>query len=332
MIRCLPFMLPASSAPAETSAWIGGVTEQFSKVIVGQTLLLRRLLLALITGNHVLIEGVPGLGKTLSIVTIAKCLNASFHRIQFTPDLLPADIIGTLIYDARNGQFAPRKGPIFANIVLADEVNRAPAKVQSALLEAMQEHQVTIGDNSFPLPSPFLVLATQNPIEHEGTYGLPEAQLDRFMFKVLIDYPGIDEERQILDRMVRSEGPAEVQPVATPAAVLETRRMLDEIHLDEKLRDYVVSIVDATRHPAKYGLDIARFIRYGASPRGSVFLALAAKGEALLSGRSFVTPQDVKSIAIDVLRHRVLLTYEADAESITSDEIVRQVLGAVPVP
>jgi MoxR-like ATPase len=313
-------------------AWVESVRAQYSAVMVGQELLFRRLLLAMITGHHALIEGVPGLGKTLSIVTIAKCLDASFRRIQFTPDLLPADIIGTLIYDSRNGQFTPHKGPIFANIVLADEVNRAPAKVQSALLEAMQEGQVTIGDHSFPLPSPFMVLATQNPIEHEGTYGLPEAQLDRFMFKLVLDYPLIAEERQILDRMVRAEPDVDVRAVATTDAVLATRRLLDQVHMEEKLRDYIVNVVDATRHPTKYGLAIEHLIRYGASPRASIFLALAAKGEALLSGRRYSTPQDVKSIAMDVLRHRVLLTYEADAESITPDKVIQQILNAIEVP
>jgi MoxR-like ATPase len=317
---------------ADSIAWVESVREQYSAVMVGQDHLFRRLLLAMVTGNHALIEGVPGLGKTLSIVTIAKCLEASFRRIQFTPDLLPADIIGTLIYDSRNGQFTPHKGPIFAIIVLADEINRAPAKVQSALLEAMQERQVTIGDHSYPLPSPFMVLATQNPIEHEGTYGLPEAQLDRFMFKLVLDYPQVAEERQILDRMVRAEPDVNVQAVATTASVLESRRLLDQVHMDEKLRDYVVNVVDATRHPGKYGLRIEHLIRYGASPRASVLLALAAKGEALLGGRGYVTPEDVKSIALDVLRHRVLLTYEADAEAITPDQVVRQILDAIEVP
>ncbi len=312
--------------------WTGAVSEQFSRVIVGQNLLLQRLLMALLTGNHVLIEGVPGLGKTLSILTLARCLDATFRRIQFTPDLLPSDIIGTLIYDTRSGEFTPRKGPIFANIVLADEINRAPAKVQSALLEAMQEHQVTIGDDSFRLPAPFLVLATQNPIEQEGTYGLPEAQLDRFLFKLVLDYPEIGEERLILDRMVRAEPEVEVQPVVSTETVLHSRKLLDEIHLETSLRDYIVSLVDATRHPAKYGLGVGSLIRFGASPRASIFLALAAKGEALLSGRQYVTPQDVKAVALDVLRHRILLSYEADAEGVRSEQIIHQVLGAVDVP
>lgn len=316
----------------ETIAWVEAVRMRYNAVMVGQELLFRRLLLAFVTGNHALIEGVPGLGKTLSIITIAKCLDASFRRIQFTPDLLPSDIVGSLIYDLRSGQFTPHKGPIFANIILADEVNRAPAKVQSALLEAMQERQVTIGDHSYPLPSPFLVLATQNPIEHEGTYSLPEAQLDRFMFKLVLNYPHVAEERQILDRMVKAEPQVEVCAVATTGSVLSTRRLLDQVHMDETLRDYIVRIVDATRHPIKYGLRIGHLIRYGASPRASIFLALAAKGEAVLSGRRYSTPQDVKSIAMDVLRHRVLLTYEADAEAITPDQIIQQILDEVEVP
>jgi MoxR-like ATPase len=313
-------------------AWLDAVRRQFAGVIVGQQHLLNRLMTALITGNHVLIEGVPGLGKTLSIVTIARCLNATFHRIQFTPDLLPSDITGTLIYDARAATFTPRQGPVFANIVLADEVNRAPAKVQSALLEAMQERQVTIGDESFRLPAPFLVLATQNPIEQEGTYPLPEAQLDRFLFKLVLDYPAIDEERMILDRMVRSEPETAVQAVASTDDVLAARRALDSVHLEASVRDYIVNLVDATRRPSNYGLKVQPLIRFGASPRASVFLALAAKAEAALGGRAFVTPQDVKDVAMDVLRHRVLLSYEADAEGVTSEQIIGQILAAVEVP
>ncbi len=279
-----------------------------------------------------LIEGVPGLGKTLSILTLARCFDASFHRIQFTPDLLPSDITGTLIYDSRTGQFTPRKGPVFANIVLADEVNRAPAKVQSALLEAMQERQVTIGDHAFPLPAPFLVLATQNPIEQEGTYRLPEAQLDRFLFKLVLDYPEIEEERQILDRMVRAEPKLAVRAVAATPDILDSRAELDRIHLEPQLRDYIVNVVDATRHPARYGMKIEPLIRYGASPRASIFLALAAKCEALLGGRDYVAPQDVKNVALDVMRHRVLVSYEADAEGVTSEQVIAQVLAAVEVP
>jgi MoxR-like ATPase len=265
-------------------------------------------------------------------VTLARCLDASFKRIQFTPDLLPADITGTLIYDSRKGEFTPHKGPIFANIVLADEVNRAPAKVQSALLEAMQERQVTIGDHSFALPAPFLVLATQNPIEQDGTYGLPEAQLDRFLFKLHLDYPELAEERLILDRMARAEPPPMPQPVASAQDVLDCRAELDRIHLDETLRDYIVRLVDATRHPVKYGLEIGKWIRYGASPRATIFLALASKAEAFLEQRDYVTPKDVKSIAMDVLRHRIVLSYEAQAEDATADDIVTRILGAVKVP
>jgi MoxR-like ATPase len=312
--------------------WVSDVREQFAGVVVGQRLLLERLLAALITGNHVLIEGVPGLGKTLAIVTLARCLDAAFHRIQFTPDLLPSDVVGTLIYDARTSQFTARRGPVFANIVLADEVNRAPAKVQSALLEAMQERQVTIGDQTIPLPSPFLVLATQNPIEQEGTYPLPEAQLDRFLFKLVLDYPAVEEERTILDRMVRSEPATAVRAVAGTGDILHARCLLDAIHLETSVRDYIVNIVDATRHPARYGLKIDTLVRYGASPRASVFLAMAAKCAAMLDGRAYVMPQDVKDVATDVLRHRVLLTYEADAEGVTSERIIAQVLASVEVP
>jgi MoxR-like ATPase len=326
-------MQEATSLEAGPSIdWIEAIHAEFSRVIVGQHLLFRRLMQALLTGNHVLIEGLPGMGKTLSVLTIARSLDASFRRIQFTPDLLPSDIVGTQIYDARTGEFRPRKGPVFANIVLADEVNRAPAKVQSALLEAMQERQVTIGEETFNLPAPFLVLATQNPIEQEGTYGLPEAQLDRFLFKLIVTYPAIEEERAILDRMVRAGLETEAHAVASLHAVRQSRRLLDGVHMEDKVRDYIVSVADATRNPLKYGLMIGRLIRFGASPRGSVFLALAAKAEALLSGRDYVTPQDVKEVALDVLRHRVLSSYEADAEGITSDHIVRQVLGAVEVP
>jgi MoxR-like ATPase len=325
--------MSAAAEPIEGAiAWIDEIQEQFESIIVGQQYLFRRLMLALLTGNHVLIEGLPGLGKTLSVLTIARCLDATFRRIQFTPDLLPSDIVGTQIYDIRTGQFTPRKGPVFANIVLADEVNRAPAKVQSALLEAMQERQVTIGDETFPLPSPFLVLATQNPIEQEGTYGLPEAQLDRFLFKLVVTYPAIEDERAILDRMAQSAPHIEPRPVTNLATVLASRALIDQVHMEPKVRDYIVSLVDATRHPVKYGMMISRLIRYGASPRGSVYLAVAAKAEALLNGRRYVTPQDVKEVALDVLRHRVLLTYEADAEGLTSDHIVRQVLGAVEAP
>ena len=316
----------------ESLLWIEAVSSQFGRVVVGQRLLLRRLLLALLTGNHVLLEGVPGLGKTLTVVTIARCLDMSFQRIQFTPDMLPADIVGTLIYEAGKGEFKPHQGPIFANVVLADEVNRAPAKVQSALLEAMQERQVTIGNTTFPLPSPFFVLATQNPIEEEGTYRLPEAQLDRFLFKLVLDYPDLAEERTILDRLAVPSAPPIPEPVASVADIAASRAMLGYVHLDEALRDYILKLVNATRRPLEYGLKIQHFVRCGASPRASLFLALAAKGEAMLNGRMYVVPEDVKSIALDVLRHRLLLTYEADAEAITSVQILEQILAKVEVP
>ena len=325
-------MSPAAASIESLNAWVDALRLQYESVIVGQQHLFRRLTIALLTGNHVLIEGLPGLGKTLSVLTIARSLNATFRRIQFTPDLLPSDIIGTQIYDTRTGQFTPRKGPVFANIVLADEVNRAPAKVQSALLEAMQERHVTIGEETFALPSPFLVLATQNPIEQEGTYGLPEAQLDRFLFKLVVTYPAMEEERAILDRMAQSAPPIEPNAVTDLHTVAGSRSLIDAVHMEPKVRDYIVSLADATRNPVKYGMMISRFIRYGSSPRGTVYLAVAAKAEALLKGRTYVTPQDVKEVALDVLRHRVLLTYEADAEGLTSDHIVRQVLGAVEAP
>jgi MoxR-like ATPase len=316
----------------EVPSWTEGVQRQYREVIAGNEALLRRLLCALLTGQHVLIEGVPGLGKTLAVLTVARSLDASFRRIQFTADLLPSDITGSLIYDAPAGRFTPHKGPVFANIVLADEVNRAPAKVQSALLEAMQERQVTIGDCSFALPSPFLVLATQNPIDQEGTYGLPEAQLDRFLFKLVLGYPEIGHERQILDRMARAEPDLHIEPVAHARDVVASHRLVDEIHLEPAVRDYIIALVDASRYPSKYGLDIGRLIRYGASPRGTLLLALAAKAEALMSGRGYVTPQDVKEVAPDVLRHRLILTYEAEAENITADDMVRRILDAVEVP
>src|ERR1700722_4402206 len=319
------------------SGIIDAIRFETTKVIVGQSVLIDRLLVGILANGHVLVEGVPGLAKTTAVKTLAQTIQAKFQRMQFTPDMLPADLTGTLIYDQRTGTFNVKKGPVFANIVLADEVNRAPAKVQSALLEAMQERQVTIGEETFDLPAPFLVLATQNPIEQEGTYGLPEAQLDRFLFKLIVTYPEIEEERAILDRMVRapagdSAPETEAHAVASLRAVLQSRRLLDGVHMEDKVRDYIVSVADATRNPLRYGLMIGRLIRFGASPRGSVFLALAAKAEALLSGRDYVTPQDVKEVALDVLRHRVLSSYEADAEGITSDHIVRQVLGAVEAP
>jgi len=302
------------------------------KVIVGQAPLIDRLLVALLCNNHVLIEGVPGLAKTLTITTLARTIQASFQRIQFTPDLLPGDLIGTLIYNPKTGDFTTRKGPIFANIILADEINRAPAKVQSALLEAMQERQVSIGDRSYPLDDPFMVLATQNPIEQEGTYPLPEAQIDRFMFKLLITYPSKTEEQQILKRMAGKTGEIQVDGIITPADISRIRDLASTIYMDEKIEEYILNLVAATRDPSLCNLDIADLIRYGASPRATIFLAQAAKAMALLAGRGYVIPQDVKSIAPDILRHRVIITYEAEAEEKTSDDIVTHILDNVEVP
>ncbi len=305
---------------------------EIRRVIVGQDHLLRRMLVGLLADGHILLEGVPGLAKTTAVACLARAIRTKFQRIQFTPDLLPADIIGTQIFQPRDGTFAIRKGPIFANLVLADEINRAPAKVQSALLEAMQERQVTIGEQTFRLDEPFLVLATQNPIEHEGTYPLPEAQVDRFMLKVLVDYPSRAEERQILDRMTPQRGLPQVSEVIDPQQVLEARRTLDEIYIDDRVKDYIVTLVHATRSPAEFGLEIPDWIEYGASPRASIYLARGARAMAFLAGRGYVTPQDVKDIAPDVLRHRVIISYEAEAEERTADDVVTHVLDHVPVP
>ena len=316
----------------EASAFAYRLREQIGTVIVGQRYLVDRLLIGLLTGGHILLEGVPGLAKTLSVKTLAQAVDATFRRLQFTPDLLPADLIGTMIYNPRDATFTTRKGPIFAQIILADEINRAPAKVQSALLEAMQEHQVTIGDETHQLPAPFLVLATQNPIEHEGTYPLPEAQVDRFMLKLRIGYPSREEERQILDRMAVTQNHQRVATVATTDEILRTRALVDQIYIDDKIKEYIVNIVFATREPKAYQLDLASFIEYGASPRATLYLTLAAKAYAFLQGRGYVTPQDVKSIGPDVLRHRIIVTYEAEAEEIDADEVVRRVFDGVPVP
>jgi len=302
-------------------------------VIVGQDLLVERLLIGMLCRGHILIEGVPGLAKTLTVSTLARAVDASFVRIQFTPDLLPADLTGTTVYNPDDRQFHVRKGPIFANIVLADEVNRAPAKVQSALLEAMQERQVSIGGTTFPLPEPFMVLATQNPIEHEGTYALPEAQLDRFMLKVHVTYPTREEEKRILDRYVVPDGVAQVTAVATPDAILAATDALASVHMDERLRDYIVHVVYATREPEAYRLaELRPLIAYGASPRASIYLAQSARAHAFINGRGFVEPDDVKAVAMDVLRHRIVVTYEAEAEEVTTEEIVRRVLAGVEVP
>jgi MoxR-like ATPase len=315
------------------SSFVEGVKREVAKVIVGQDRLVERLLIGMLCRGHILIEGVPGLAKTLTVSTLASAIDASFVRIQFTPDLLPADVTGTTIYNPGDGEFHVRKGPIFANIILADEINRAPAKVQSALLEAMQERQVSIGGTSFPLEDPFMVLATQNPIEHEGTYALPEAQLDRFMLKVAITYPTRDEEKRIIDRfMTPGETPA-VRRVADPQAIVMASAALRDVHLDERLRDYVVHVIYATREPQSYRMpELKPLIAWGASPRASVFLAQAARAHAFVNGRGYVEPDDVKSIAMDVLQHRVVVTYEAEAEDVSAADIVGRVLAGVEVP
>jgi len=302
------------------------------RVIVGQEDLLKKMLVGMLADGHILLEGVPGLAKTTAVASLARAMQTRFQRIQFTPDLLPADILGTQVFQPRDGSFTVKQGPIFANLILADEINRAPPKVQSALLEAMQERQVTIGEQTFLLEEPFLVLATQNPIEQEGTYPLPEAQVDRFMLKLLVDYPSRDEERRILDRMARRRAVPEVRPVMEPHQLFEARRILDEIYVDEKIKDYIVALVHATRRPAEFDLPIGEWIEYGASPRATIYLALGARAMAFLADRGYVTPQDVKDIAPDVLRHRVIVSYEAEAQEKTSDDVVRYVLDHVPVP
>ena len=316
----------------DASAFVYRLREEIGKIVVGQRYVVDRLLIGLLANGHILLEGVPGLAKTLSVKTLAQAIDASFHRLQFTPDLLPADLIGTLIYNPRDGVFTTRRGPIFANIILADEINRAPAKVQSALLEAMQERQVTIGDETFPLPAPFLVLATQNPIEQEGTYPLPEAQVDRFMLKLSVDYPSREEERLILDRMATTTPDLHVTPVTQIDDILRMRGLVDAVYLDDKVKEYIIDLVVATRDPQAFKLDLAPFIQYGASPRATLYLTLAAKAHAFISGRGYVTPQDVKSIGGDVLRHRITVSYEAEAEEMTSDTIVQRIFDGVPVP
>jgi MoxR-like ATPase len=314
------------------SGLIQRIRNEIAKVIVGQTVLVERLLVALLCNNHVLIEGVPGLAKTLSVTTLAQIIQASFQRIQFTPDLLPGDLIGTLIYNPKSGDFTTRKGPIFTNIILADEINRAPAKVQSALLEAMQERQVTIGDTSYPLDDPFMVLATQNPVEQEGTYPLPEAQVDRFMLKLIVTYPSKEEERKILKLMSGSSSKIHIDPVLETRDIHRLRTLVDNIYMDEKIEEYIVNLVAATRNPGEFNLDIAPLIQYGASPRATIYLAMASRANAFLEGRGYVTPQDVKTIGMDVLRHRIIVTYEAEAEEISSEDLVRQILDTVEVP
>ncbi len=317
---------------ARESAFVDRIQSEVAKVIVGQTYMIERVLIGLLTGGHVLLEGVPGLAKTLTVRTLCDAISAKFARIQFTPDLLPADVIGTVIYNQQKGEFTSKLGPVFANLVLADEINRAPAKVQSALLEAMQERQVTIGDKTYPLPQPFIVMATQNPIEQEGTYPLPEAQVDRFMLMCKVGYPTREDERKIMDRMTGMI-PLAAQPVVTPTELLEARKIIGQIYVADKVKDYIVDVVFATREPQKHGLkDLAPLIEFGASPRASIALNLAARAHAFLRHRGYVTPEDVKAVGPDVLRHRVVLTYEADAEEVTSEQVVRRVFEVVEVP
>lgn len=316
----------------DKSQFVDVLFQEVGKVVVGQTALIEKLVLALLCDGHVLLEGLPGLAKTLTVKTLAQSIDAQFNRIQFTPDLLPSDLIGTMIFNQTTHEFFPKKGPIFTNIVLADEINRAPAKVQSALLEAMGEHQVTIGETTYPLEDPFIVLATQNPIEQEGTYPLPEAQLDRFLFKVSVSYPSISEEKLMMNRMTSNDQP-KAQKVCDPKTILEARKLCNEIYMDEKVKDYILNIIFASRFPEKYGLsEIKNLISSGGSPRATLALTKAARANAFIRHRGYVTPEDVKSVAYDILRHRILLTYEADAENITSDQIVRKILDRIEVP
>jgi MoxR-like ATPase len=314
------------------SEFVERIIQEVGRVIVGQRYMVERLLLGILCDGHVLIEGVPGLAKTLSVRTLSRVIDAGFKRIQFTPDLLPADLVGTMIFNQKTGEFVPRKGPVFSNMILADEINRAPAKVQSALLEAMQERQVTIGTRTYDLPQPFLVLATENPIEQEGTYPLPEAQVDRFMFKLKVTYPTRDEERRILERM-STGGEPEVNKLLSQEDVLRCRKVIRDIYMDDKIKDYIVSLVMATREPAEYGMDeLKGLIEYGASPRATIYLAAAARANAFIRRRAYATPEDVKTIGMDVLRHRVILTYEAEAEELTSEDIIQKVFDHVEVP
>lgn len=316
----------------QESAFVDKILAEVSKVIVGQKYMVERLLIGLLANGHILLEGVPGLAKTLAVRTLSATIQTKFQRIQFTPDLLPADLIGTLVYDQHDGKFTTKKGPIFANLILADEINRAPAKVQSALLEAMQERQVTIGETTYPLDDPFLVLATQNPIEQEGTYPLPEAQVDRFMLKLNIGYPSREEELEILRRMTKKTIP-QPEPVVTPQEIVKAREVVLDVYMDEKIEHYIVDLVFATREPRKYGLEnLEDLIQYGASPRATIYLTLASKAHAFLRRRGYVTPEDVKAIALDVLRHRVIPTFEAEAEEKTSEDIVRTIINSIETP
>lgn len=330
--------VPPLSGPAldahivATSAWIGRLRAEIARVIVGQQALVDRLLVGLLANGHVLLEGVPGLAKTLAARTLASAIHGQFSRIQFTPDLLPADIIGNLIYDPQERKYNVTPGPVFANLVLADEINRAPAKVQSALLEAMQERQVTLGGRTMPLPAPFLVLATENPIDQEGTYPLPEAQVDRFMLKVVIGYPDFAEERRILDTMAFTRATAKVTPLVTLEEILRTRELVDQVQVHDDLRDYIVKVVFASRRPKDYQLDLQPYIQFGASPRATIALTLAARAWALMQGRGYVTPQDIKNIGPDVLRHRIILSYEAESQGVTAERIIQRIFDTIPVP
>jgi len=312
--------------------WIKPIQDQMARVVVGQRYLIDGLLTGLLANGHVLLEGVPGLAKTLTVKTLAACVQTGFQRIQFTPDLLPADLIGTLIYNPRTGEFTTKQGPLFSNLILADEINRAPAKVQSALLEAMQERQVTLGDTTYKLPDPFLVLATQNPLEQEGVYQLPEAQLDRFLLKLKVGYPTKAEERQILDTMGTSSPRLDVEAVVNPDDIVRAREVVNEIYIDDRVKDYIVDVVWATREPGRYKLQLDGLIRYGGSPRATIALTLTAKARAFLQGRGYVTPQDVKSAGPDVLRHRIIVSYEAEAENVTSETIIERIFAGLPVP
>jgi MoxR-like ATPase len=313
------------------SGFVEHLIAEVHRAIIGQKYMIERLLIGLLTRGHILLEGVPGLAKTLAVKTLSSAIETKFQRIQFTPDLLPADLIGTMIFNQKDGSFVPRKGPVFANIILADEINRAPAKVQSALLEAMQERQVTIGDSTYPLEEPFLVLATQNPIEQEGTYPLPEAQIDRFMLKLKIDYPDPKEERLILDLMSQDEAIA-IRKIVGPADILRVREVVKEVYMDERIKDYIVQLVFATRKPQEFKLDLKDLILFGASPRATIYLAQAARAHAFIKGRGYVTPEDIKAIGMDVLRHRIILTYEAEAEELTTESVISRIFDAVQVP
>jgi MoxR-like ATPase len=315
----------------DESSFVEQLIAEVHRAIVGQKYMIERLMIGLLTRGHILLEGVPGLAKTLAVKTLSSAIETKFQRIQFTPDLLPADLIGTMIFNQKDGSFFPRKGPVFANIILADEINRAPAKVQSALLEAMQERQVTIGENTYPLEEPFLVLATQNPIEQEGTYPLPEAQIDRFMLKLKIDYPDPKEERQILDLMSQDE-PILIRKIVSPTDILRVRAVVKEVYMDERIKDYIVQLVFATRKPQDFKLDLKDLIQFGASPRATIYLAQAARAHAFIKGRGYVTPEDIKAIGMDVLRHRIILTYEAEAEELTPESVISRIFDTVQVP